>query len=133
MSSPSAAGQVLGVGGLFIKSPDPARLREWYARVLGLQFNSWGSVAFDHARVPAGSWQVFTPFAADSDYFAPSGQPFMFSLIVDDLDAVLARARAAGAVIVDQRASGEHGDFGWIVDCDGNKVELWQPPAPTRP
>src|SRR5512147_6625 len=99
MSSASTTGQVLGVGGLFIKSPDPARLREWYARVLGLQFNSWGGVVFGQAQVPAGSWQVFTPFAADSDYFAPSSQPFMFILVVDDLDAVLARARAAGATI----------------------------------
>jgi predicted enzyme related to lactoylglutathione lyase len=125
----STQGQVLGVGGLFFKSADPTRLREWYQRVLGLQFNSWGGVAFDPAALPGNSRFIFTPVAADTDYLAPSTQPFMFNLIVDDLDAVLAHAQAAGATALGERASGEHGDFAWLIDCDGNKVELWQPPA----
>lgn len=129
MSAPAAKGQVLGVGGLFFKSPDPSRLREWYGRVLGLQFNNWGGIVFDPSALPANGAVVFTPFAADTDYFAPSAQPFMFNLLVDDLEAVIARAAAAGATVLADRASGEHGDFAWIVDCDGNKVELWQPPA----
>jgi predicted enzyme related to lactoylglutathione lyase len=129
MTPPAVKGQVLGVGGLFFKSPDPSRLRGWYERVLGLQFNNWGGIVFDPAALPANSALVFTPLAADTDYFAPSAQPFMFNLIVDDLEAALARAAEAGATVLDGRASGEQGDFGWIVDCDGNKVELWQPPA----
>jgi len=129
MTPPAVKGQVLGVGGLFFKSPDPSRLRGWYERVLGLQFNNWGGIVFDPAALPANSALVFTPLAADTDYFAPSAQPFMFNLVVDDLDAALARAAAAGATVLEGRASGEQGDFGWIVDCDGNKVELWQPPA----
>ena len=129
MTPPAVKGQVLGVGGLFFKSADPSRLRGWYERVLGLQFNNWGGIVFDPAALPANSALVFTPLAADTDYFAPSVQPFMFNLVVDDLDAVLARAAAAGATVLEGRASGEQGDFGWIVDCDGNKVELWQPPA----
>jgi len=129
MTPPAVKGQVLGVGGLFFKSPDPSRLRGWYERVLGLQFNNWGGIVFDPAALPANSALVFTPLAADTDYFAPSAQPFMFNLVVDDLDAVLARAASAGATVLEGRASGEQGDFGWIVDCDGNKVELWQPPA----
>ena len=132
MTASAARGQVLGLGGLFFKSPDPARLREWYGRVLGLRFNNWGGIVFDPAALPANGAVVFTPFAADTDYFAPSAQPFMFNLIVDDLDAALARAAAAGASVLDGRASGEQGDFGWVVDCDGNKVELWQPPAGRR-
>jgi len=129
MGSTSTTGQVLGVGGLFFKSPDAPRLREWYQRVLGLQFNSWGGVAFQPTLLPLESRFVFTPLAADTDYFGPSTQPFMFNLIVDDLDAVLARAAAAGAAVLAERASGEHGEFAWLIDCDGNKVELWQPPA----
>lgn len=129
MADPAAA-QVLGVGGLFFKSPDPARLREWYARTLGLAFNNWGGIVFTPSALPAGSALVFTPFAADTDYFAPSAAPFMFNLVVDDLEAMLARARAAGAQVLDERTSGEIGDFGWLVDCDGNKVELWQPRRP---
>ena len=133
METPSTQGQVLGLGGLFFKSADPARLREWYQRVLGLHFNSWGGVAFDPAALPGNSRLVFTPIAADTDYLAPSTQPFMFNLIVDDLDAVLARAKDAGAAALEERASGEQGDFAWLIDCDGNKVELWQPPAGPQP
>jgi predicted enzyme related to lactoylglutathione lyase len=133
VSAPEKQGNVLGPGGLFFKSPDPARLRQWYQRVLGLKFNSWGGVDFMPTALPASSRFVLTPFAADSDYFAPSVQPFMFNLIVDDLQAVLARAAAAGAQVLQERASGEYGDFGWVIDCDGNKIELWQPPAAQHP
>jgi predicted enzyme related to lactoylglutathione lyase len=82
--------------------------------------------------MPENGATILTPFAADTDYFAPSAQPFMFNLMVDDLNAVLARAAAAGATVLEGRASGEQGDFAWIVDGDGNKVELWQPPAGRR-
>ncbi len=129
MTAPAPIGQVLGLGGLFFKSSNPARLREWYQRVLGLTFNNWGGIAFDSSTLPAGSRTVFSPFAADTDYFQPSVHSFMFNLIVDDLQAVLTRATAAGAQVLDDRASGEHGEFAWVIDCDGNKVELWQPPA----
>lgn len=129
MKSARSKGQVLGFGGLFFKSPDPARLREWYQRVLGVAFNSWGGVDFKPDALPANSRTVFSPFAADTDYFSPSAQPFMFNLIVDDLQATLERATAAGAQVLQERASGEYGDFGWVIDCDGNKIELWQPPA----
>jgi predicted enzyme related to lactoylglutathione lyase len=129
MTSPIAAGKVLGVGGLFFKSDDPARLRAWYQRVLGLEFNSWGGIVFDPAALPQSARCVFTPFSADTDYFGPGTQPFMFNLIVDDLGALLARASAQGAQLLDRRANGELGEFAWLIDCDGNKVELWQPPA----
>ncbi len=129
MASPPTRGRILGLGGLFFKSPDAPRLREWYERVLGLSFNSWGGVDFDPAWLPAGTRTIFSPFAADTDYFSPSTQPFMFNLVVDDLQGALDRATAAGARVLPDRTSGEYGDFGWVIDCDGNKVELWQPPA----
>jgi len=132
VTSPATQGQVLGLGGLFFKSPDPSRLRDWYGRVLGLQFNNWGGILFDPAALPRNSALVFTPFAADTDYFKPSAQPFMFNLVVDDLDAVVARVAAAGATVLQERASGEQGEFAWLIDCDGNKIELWQPPAGRR-
>jgi predicted enzyme related to lactoylglutathione lyase len=130
--TPATRGKVLGLGGLFFKSPDPARLRAWYERVLGLQFNNWGGIVFEPAALPENGATVFTPFAADTDYFSPSTQPFMFNLVVDDLEAVAARAAAAGATVLPDRAGGELGDFAWLVDVDGNKVELWQPPAGRR-
>ena len=129
MTTASDKGQVLGVGGLFFRTQDPARFRAWYERVLGLQFNSWGGVVFMPASLPAGSCFVFSPMAAETDYFGPGAQPFMFNLIVDDLESVVARAAAAGATVLADRTSGELGDFAWLIDCDGNRVELWQPPA----
>jgi predicted enzyme related to lactoylglutathione lyase len=126
-------GQVLGLGGLFFRSPDPARLRDWYQRALGLQFNSWGGVVFPAADLPAASWSVFTALAAGTDYFGSGTQPFMVNLIVDDLEAIIARAAAAGATVLAERTSGEHGEFAWIIDCDGNRVELWQPPSTGGP
>ena len=129
MASPPTRGRILGLGGLFFKSPDAPRLRDWYERVLGLSFNSWGGVDFDPARLPVGTRTIFSPFAVETDYFSPSTQPFMFNLVVDDLQAALDRATAAGAQVLPDRTSGEYGDFGWVIDCDGNKVELWQPPA----
>ena len=131
MTSARPQGRVLGLGGLFFKSPDPVRLRQWYERVLGLTFSSWGGVAFEPASLPANSRTVFSPLAADTDYFKPSDHPFMFNLIVDDLQIALDRAAAAGAQVMPDRTSGEYGDFGWMIDCDGNKIELWQPPAAT--
>ena len=132
MAASATQGRILGLGGLFFKSPDPTRLREWYRRVLDLQFTSWGGVEFDPATLPENGRLVFTVLAADTDYFRPGEQPFMVKLIVDELDAVVVRAVAAGAAVLEERASGENGDFAWLIDCEGNKVELWQPPAAGR-
>lgn len=91
-------GKVIGLGGLFLKSPDPDALRAWYARVLGLAFDDWGGLVFlpqDAANHP-GAGTVFSPFAQSSEYFAPSTKEFMFNLMVDDLESVLARCAAEG-------------------------------------
>lgn len=124
-------GRVLGLGGLFMSSEDSAATVAWYRDVLGMQPNDYGGYDFlhaDSARVfPEGARTVFAAFAADSDYFQPSTLPFMFNLIVDDLDAVLARATAAGVSEVQPRENTDYGDFAWLVDPDGRKVELWEP------
>lgn len=126
---------VLGLGGLFMASPDPETTRTWYADVLGMRVNDYGGFDFLHAQTatayPQSARTVFSTFDESSDYFAPSTQPFMLNLIVDDLDGVLARAKAAGAEEVQPRESFEYGHFGWLMDPDGRKVELWQPLEPS--
>jgi predicted enzyme related to lactoylglutathione lyase len=119
--------KVQGVGGVFFKSPDPARLREWYAKWLGIPADGPGA-SFAPEAIPVGGFTVWSPFAADTTYFAPSSSPFMINLIVDDLDGALAQVRAGGAEIVGAVERYDYGRFGWFVDPDGNKVELWQPP-----
>jgi predicted enzyme related to lactoylglutathione lyase len=121
--------KVIGIGGLFFKSADGAALRDWYARVLGLEFADWGGVVFtpEAAAATPGAATVFSPFAADTDYFAPSAKDFMFNLMVDDLDAMLARCKAAGVEPVKLFPDEANGRFAHILDPEGRKIELWQP------
>jgi len=124
--------KVLGVGGVFFKSKDLAALKAWYARVLGLEIGDWG-VFFtpDMVKDTPGSGTVFSPFKDDTDYFSPSDKEFMFNLIVDDMDAMLARCKAQGVEPVKTQDE-SYGRFAHIIDIDGRKVELWQPlPMPS--
>ena len=118
--------KVLGVGGIFFKSPDPKRLYEWYAKYLGMELEDWGTAYFPQ-NLPANSQTVWSAFPAETNYFDPSEKGFMFNLIVDDLEEALTQVKAGGAGIVENIEKMEYGSFGWFVDPDGNKVELWEP------
>lgn len=118
--------KVLGVGGVFFLSPDPARLRAWYREHLGIEFEGEHR-AFRPSEAPPAGATVFAPFDAGTSYFAPSKRPFMFNLMVDDLAGALAQVGAGGAELVGEPEHHDYGDFGWFLDPDGNKVELWQP------
>ena len=117
--------KALGVGGIFFKSQDPAALMAWYQRHLG--FAGGGYAVFPPSAMPAGGATIFAAFKADSDKFAPSAREFMFNLVVDDLEGALKQVVEGGAKLVDEVVSDEIGSFGWFMDPDGNKVELWQP------
>ena len=123
--------RVTGLGGLFFKAQDPKALAAWYERHLGMKVEPWGGVVFRWADDPAGGegTTIWSPFAADSGYFAPSTAPFMMNLRVADLHALLAALRAEGCQVEDKVDESEYGKFGWVVDPEGNKVELWEPPA----
>ena len=126
-------GKVLGIGGIFIRSADPARLGDWYAEHLGFQVESWGETrgtCFVPDDMPEGAFTVWSAFRPDTEYFGETGQSFMINLVVDDLDTALERARAGGAEVLDAREELDFGRFGWFVDPDGNRVELWEPPEP---
>lgn len=121
--------KVLGLGGVFFKSHDGTALRDWYTRVLGLEFADWGGVVFtpDAAMAKPGAATVFSPFKADTDHFAPSDKDYMFNLMVDDLDGVLARCKAAGVEPVKLHPDEGMGRFAHIMDPEGRKIELWEP------
>lgn len=117
--------KVLGLGGVFFKAADPAAVGAWYARVLGFEISDWGGAMFEHPKVGGTNW---SPFAADTDYFAPSAAPFMINLIVDDLDGVLAKAAAEGVEPTGRQDDEAMGCFAWLIDPAGVKIELWEPP-----
>jgi predicted enzyme related to lactoylglutathione lyase len=119
--------KVLGIGGVFFKTADPAALRAWYLRVLGLEIPDWGCFFTpDAVAAKPGSGTVFSPFKADTDYFAPSEKEFMFNFIVDDMDGMLARCAKEGVTPIKTQDE-SYGRFAHIMDLEGRKVELWEP------
>lgn len=124
--------RVTGIGGVFIKAKDPIALRAWYAKHLGLAMEEWGGCAF-HWRSndnPTGNGTtIWSMMDESSNYFAPSTAPFMINYRVADLDALLAALREEGCAVDAKVENSEYGKFGWVMDPEGNRIELWQPPA----
>jgi len=123
--------RVTGIGGVFFKSPDPKRLSAWYQTHLGLPVEVWGGAAFNWAGPdnPGGvGTTVWSPVKEDAENFAPGAARFMINYRVDDLHALMAALREEGCEIVGKIDESEYGKFGWVMDPDGNKVELWQAP-----
>jgi predicted enzyme related to lactoylglutathione lyase len=118
--------KVLGVGGVFFKSPDPKKLYDWYAKWLGMEFENWG-IAYFPKDMPPNSQTVWSAFDGTSKYFDPSEKGFMFNLIVDNLEEALKQVKEGGAEAVGEIEKMEYGSFGWFMDPEGNKVELWEP------
>lgn len=122
--------RVTGIGGVFIRAKDPATLRSWYKTHLGIDVQDWGGTAFgwvDAAGVPANgttAWSI-----GDGSNFAPSKAPFMVNYRVADLRGLLKLLREEGCEVQGEAEESEFGIFGWVMDPEGNKVELWQPPA----
>lgn len=123
--------RVTGIGGIFFKAKDPQALRAWYQRHLGVDVQEWGGAAFtwaDDDGNPMKGTTVWSVSGTDSDSFAPSTAPFMINYRVADLAALLRALREEGCNVVDKTDDSEFGKFGWVIDPEGNKVELWQPP-----
>jgi predicted enzyme related to lactoylglutathione lyase len=125
--------RVTGIGGVFFKSKgDPKALAAWYQKQLGMPLEPWGGAALRWPDDQAGdqgvtAWHVAKP---DTQWFAPSDAPFMINYRVDDLDAMLAPLRAGGVEITEGPDLDANGRFAWVMDPNGNKVELWEPKAP---
>ncbi len=121
--------RVTGLGGIFFKARDPAALNAWYREHLGLDVSEWGGTVFKWADDSPTGTTLWTPFKADTGYFAPSEAPFMVNFRVADLHGLLAALRAEGCEVLEKVDESEYGKFGWVMDPEGNKVELWEPPA----
>ena len=122
--------RVTGIGGIFFKAKDPAALGAWYRDRLGLDVTDWNGAIFHWGGEGSEpGMTIWSPFAADTTYMAPSTASFMINFRVADLDALLAALKAEGCEVVDRTDTSEQGKFGWVIDPEGNKVELWEPPA----
>lgn len=121
--------KVLGIGGIFFKARDADALRDWYRRALGLAINDWGGVVFtpELAASHPGAGTVWSPFKADTGYFAPSTKDVMINFMVDDLSSMLARLAAEGVKDVKVLPDEPNGRFAHLLDPEGNKIELWEP------
>ncbi len=119
--------KITGLGGIFYKVADPDATRAWYQDNLGVG-GEWGAMFPFKDDDPEG-FALLSPFKAETDYFAPSEASFMINLRVDDLDGMIAQLAAKGIEILG-RQDEDYGRFAWILDPDGNKVELWQQIGP---
>jgi len=119
--------KALGVGGVFFKAEDSEKLGEWYQRWLGVPVEHPYGASFRPDGMPAGGLTVWAPFKSSTSYFSPSAKDFMINLVVNDLDGALAQVGEGGAEIVGEIEEFDYGRFGWFVDPEGNKVELWEP------
>ena len=124
---------ITGIGGIFFKANDPVKLPAWYQKHLGLEVEDFGGVMFrDNETASDGpkgqSYTLWSPFPAETDYFAPSEKPFMINFRVADLDALLAKLRQEGVEVDERTDKSEFGYFGRLMDPEGNRIELWEPP-----
>ncbi len=122
--------RVTGIGGIFFKTQDPTALKAWYERHLGLNLDPSYGTSFEWRQVQDPERKGFTawsPFPADTDYFAPSQRDFMVNYRVADLEGLLEVLREEGVEVVDEVQTFDYGKFVHILDLEGNKVELWEP------
>ena len=123
--------RVTGIGGIFFHAKNPAALCAWYKTHLGIDVQEWGGAAFTWTDVDGNPLKGTTAWSigsADSDHFAPSKSSFMVNYRVENLVALLQALREEGCNVLEKTDDSEYGKFGWVIDPEGNKVELWQPP-----
>jgi len=121
--------KVIGIGGIFFKARDPKALAAWYREHLGVSIEPEQTYsAFTSAA--AGEQTVWSTFPADTSYFGVGTAPFMINYRVRNLDAMLIQLRSAGVQVDDRVEDYDNGRFGWAIDPEGNRLELWEPRSP---
>lgn len=123
--------RVTGIGGIFFKAQDPQALQAWYRRHLGIDVQDWGGAIFrwaDAAGKAADGTTIWSIQSAGSETFASGTAPFVVNYRVADLHALLGTLREEGCNVLDKLDECEFGKFGWVIDPEGNRIELWEPP-----
>ncbi|MBL4870561.1 MAG: VOC family protein [Robiginitomaculum sp.] len=115
--------KILGLGGVFIRCKDTKAYTAWWKTHMGVDITEWNSIEW---KSDGKAFTMVSPFKQDSDYFAPSNEKFMMNLRVDDVPAMIEKARSGGAEIIGEISDEGYGAFGWFIDPEGIKIELWQ-------
>lgn len=121
--------RVTGLGGIFFKCTNPKKTADWYQRHLGIRTVDGGGGIFEWKGkgTKRMAHTVWGPFPANTKYFRPSKKQFMLNYRVDNLKRLLKQLKKEGVKVVGDIEEYDYGKFGWIVDPDGNKIELWEP------
>jgi len=119
--------RVTGLGGFFFKTKNPDKIREWYGKHLGLPVDDYGCTFRWKDKAGNDCSTQWSPFKDDTSYFKPSEKQFMMNFRVGNLHELLAVLKEEGVTIVGKVEEYEYGKFGWIIDPEGNKIELWEP------
>jgi catechol 2,3-dioxygenase-like lactoylglutathione lyase family enzyme len=122
--------KVTGLGGIFFKVSNPERTRDWYKTHLGIESETWGAQfpwrSFDNPEEVG--YSAWSPFKSESTYFEPSDKSFMINYRVENLYSLIDELKLQGIEILGKIHEDEFGKFAWIMDPDGHKLELWEPP-----
>lgn len=124
--------RVTGIGGIFFKAKDAPALQAWYRRHLGIDVQEWGGAIFswsDAEGRPTTGTTVWSISSAESDQFASGSASFMVNYRVEDLHGIVRALKEEGCEVLDKIDESDYGKFAWVIDPEGNKVELWQPPS----
>src|SRR5690606_1328502 len=119
--------RVTGLGGFFFKSKNPEKIRDWYGKHLGLPVDNYGCSFWWKDKNGNDAMTQWFPFKEDTEYFNPSEKQFMMNFRVENLLELLDTLKAEGVTIVGEVEEYDYGKFGWILDPEGNKIELWEP------
>lgn len=119
--------RVTGLGGFFFKAKDPDSIKNWYNRHLGLDTNEYGFTFRWKDKDGKDGLTQWSPMPEDTEYYKPSGKPFMMNFRVENLEGLLKALKEEGVEIVGEMVTYDYGKFGWIMDPEGNKIELWEP------
>lgn len=123
--------RVTGLGGVFFKCNDVKAVKAWYEKHLGMTMDDYGHSfqwkELDKPEASAPALTAWSPFKSDTKHFAPSEKQFMFNYRVENLVELLKALKAEGVTIVGEMEEHSYGKFAWILDPEGNKIELWEP------
>ena len=122
--------KITGIGGVFLKCKgDSTKLAVWYQKHLGMRLEEFGGAVLKWPDDTAedNGLTVWHLTDSKSQWFSPSNSSFMINYRVDNLDEMIAHLGVLGVEIIGGPESHENGKFAWIMDPDGNKVELWEP------